>query len=132
MIAALALVALGVALGTIASFFGVGGGVIAVAVLVAAADYTQQEAQATALAFIVPTAIVGVISVRRRGLGDLRASALLGAGGAVAAVGGALLALALPGHVLRDIFATFIAVLGVVMLVRPGRAEEDEPGEGAR
>jgi uncharacterized protein len=131
MIAALALVALGVALGALASFFGVGGGVIAVAVLVAAADYTQQEAQATALAFIVPTAIVGVISVRRRGLGDLRASALLGAGGAAAAVGGALLALALPGHVLRDVFATFIAVLGVVMLLRRGRGEEGEAGEGA-
>jgi uncharacterized membrane protein YfcA len=132
MIAVLAFVALGVTLGAVASFFGVGGGVIAVAVLVAAADYSQQEAQATALAFIVPTATVGVISVRRRGLGDLRASAVLGASGATAAVGGALLALALPGDVLRDVFATFIGVLGVVMLVRPGRGEEDGPGEGPR
>jgi uncharacterized membrane protein YfcA len=127
MIAVLGLVALGVGLGAVASFFGVGGGVIAVAVLVAAADYTQQEAQATALAFMVPTAIVGVISVRRRGLGDLRASALLGASGALAAVAGALLALALPGHVLRDLFATFIGVLGLVMLLRPGRPGDDPP-----
>jgi hypothetical protein len=125
--AILGFVALGVGVGAVSSFLGVGGGVILVAVLVAAADFTQHEAQATALAFMVPTATVGLLSVRRHGLGDLRASAVLGASGAVAAVAGALLALALPGDVLRDLFATFIGILGLVMLLRP--AQPPTPGE---
>jgi len=71
------------------------------------------------LAFMVPTAAVGLLSVRRRGLGDIRASVVLGASGAVAAVAGAMLALALPGDVLRNLFASFIGILGLVMLLRP-------------
>jgi uncharacterized membrane protein YfcA len=121
----LAIVAVGVCVGAISSFLGVGGGVILVAVLVTAADFTQHEAQATALAFMVPTATVGMISVRRRGLGDLRLSALLGLSGAFAAVGGALLALALPGDVLRDLFAVFIGILGLVMLLRPSSGTDE-------
>jgi uncharacterized protein len=123
----LAYVALGVGVGALSSFLGVGGGVILVAVLVTASDFAQQEAQATALAFMVPTATVGVLSTRRHGLGDLRASAVLGAGGAVAAVGGALVALALPGETLRDVFAVFIGILGVSMLLRA--APREDPGE---
>lgn len=129
MIEVLGYVALGVGVGALSSFLGVGGGVILVAVLVTASDFAQQEAQATALAFMVPTATIGVLAARRHGLGDLRASAVLGAGGAAAAVGGALVALALPGDVLRDVFAAFIGVLGLTMLLRPGQADEDSPAE---
>jgi uncharacterized protein len=120
-------VALGVGVGAVSSFLGVGGGVILVAVLVAVADFGQQEAQATALAFMVPTATIGVLSARRHGLGDLRASAVLGASGAAAAVGGALVALALPADTLRDLFAAFIGILGLAMLLRP--APREEPAE---
>jgi uncharacterized membrane protein YfcA len=124
-IAVLGFVLLGIAVGALSSFLGVGGGVILVAVLVAATDFTQHEAQATALAFMVPTAMVGLLSVRRHGLGDLRSSLVLGTSGAAAAVGGALLALALPGDMLRDLFATFIGILGLVMLLRPARPSRD-------
>jgi uncharacterized protein len=124
-IEALAYVALGFGVGAVAAFFGVGGGVILVAVLVTAADFGQQEAQATALAFMVPTATVGVLSVRRHGLGDMRRSATLGVAGAACSVLGALVALELPGDVLRDLFAAFIGILGLSMLVRPGAAEAE-------
>jgi uncharacterized membrane protein YfcA len=120
-------VALGVGVGAVSSFLGVGGGVILVAVLVAVAGFGQHEAQATALAFMVPTATIGVLSTRRHGLGNLRASAVLGASGAAAAVGGALVALALPSDTLRDLFAAFIGILGLAMLLRP--APREEPAE---
>ena len=119
-------VALGFLVGGMSSFFGIGGGVTLVAVMVSVAGFTQQEAQATALAFMVPTAIVGVIATRRHGLGDLRASALLGFPGAVAAVGGALVALALPAETLRYVFAAFIFLLGMNMLLRPLPPDPEE------
>lgn len=129
MIEAVGFVALGVFVGAVSSFLGIGGGVILVAVLVAISDFGQQEAQATALAFMVPTATIGVLSTRRHGLGDLRVSAVLGISGAAAAVGGAMVALALPADTLRDLFALFIGVLGLTMLLRP--VPRERPGEGA-
>jgi uncharacterized membrane protein YfcA len=128
MIEAIGFVALGVLVGAVSSFLGIGGGVILVAVLVAVADFGQQEAQATALAFMVPTATIGVLSTRRHGLGDLRVSAVLGVSGAAAAVGGAMVALALPADTLRDLFALFIGVLGLTMLLRPVPREQPEDG----
>jgi uncharacterized protein len=127
MIEVLGYVALGVGVGAVSSFFGIGGGVILVSVLVAASEFGQQEAQATALAFMVPTATIGVLAARRHGLGNLRTSAILGIAGAAAAVGGALIALALPGDVLRDIFAAFIGVMGLSMLLRPAPRSDDDP-----
>ena len=118
---------LGFGVGVISGFLGVGGGVILVTVLVAT-GITQHEAQATALAFMVPTATVGLVAVRRRGLGDLRASALLGASGAVAAVGGSLLALSLPEAQLRVLFAAFIGIAGISMLW-PKVGEPDGGGD---
>jgi uncharacterized membrane protein YfcA len=122
-------VALGVGVGAVSSFLGIGGGTILVAVLVAVSGFGQQEAQATALAFMVPTATIGVISTRRHGLGNLRQSAVLGVSGAVAAVGGALLALAIPSDTLRVLFAIFIGVLGLTMLLRPAPREEPDGEE---
>jgi uncharacterized membrane protein YfcA len=127
-IEAVGFVALGVLVGAVSSFLGIGGGVILVAVLVAVADFGQQEAQATALAFMVPTATIGVLSTRRHGLGDLRVSAVLGVSGAAAAVGGAMVALALPADTLRDLFALFVGVLGLTMLLRPVPREQPEEG----
>lgn len=129
MIETLGYVALGVGVGAVSSFLGIGGGTILVAVLVAVSGFGQQEAQATALAFMVPTATIGVISTRRHGLGNLRQSAVLGVSGAVAAVGGALLALAIPSDTLRVLFAIFIGILGLTMLLRPAPREEPDGEE---
>ena len=52
---------------------------------------------------------------------------MLGVSGAVAAVGGALLALAIPSDTLRVLFAIFIGVLGLIMLLRP--APREDPAE---
>ena len=77
MIEILGYVVLGFVVGAMSSFFGIGGGVTLVAVMVSVAGFTQQEAQATALAFMVPTAAVGValtlrlVGAERSGLGEV-------------------------------------------------------------
>jgi uncharacterized membrane protein YfcA len=121
-------IGLGLVVGVLSSFLGIGGGVLIVAALVTVEDFTQHEAQATALAFMVPTAAIGVISVRRRGLGDLRLSAILGLAGALGSVPGALLALSLPADTLRYLFAAFLAFTGLTMLLRDGGGHDDGAG----
>jgi uncharacterized protein len=114
------LVASGAVIGTLAGLLGVGGGVFMVPLLVLAFGAVQQGAQATSLLVILPTSIVAVIVLRRKGvLDDVRESLQLGAIGAVAAVGGSLLALSAPADTLRVVFGVFLGLTGL-RLVRAG------------
>lgn len=122
----LALVAVGAATGVLAGILGVGGGIFLVPFLVLAAGMSQHAAEATSLLVIVPTALVASLTLRSRGIGDLRAALAIGAIGAAGAAGGALLALALPGQVLRLSFAVLLALVGV-RLVRDGLATGSAP-----
>ena len=118
----LALVAVGAAAGVLAGFLGVGGGVLLVPFLVLALGMTQHEAEATSLLVILPTAIAASIALRLRGVGDLPVALGIGLVGAVGAAAGALLALALPGSVLRWFFAVLLALVGL-RLIRDARVE---------
>jgi uncharacterized membrane protein YfcA len=118
----LALIVVGAAAGVLAGLLGVGGGILLVPFLVLALGMTQHEAEATSLLVILPTAIAASIALRLRGVGDLPVALGVGAVGAVGAAAGALLALALPGSVLRVAFAVLLALVGVRM-IRDARAE---------
>ncbi|HVD26589.1 MAG TPA: TSUP family transporter [Gaiellaceae bacterium] len=118
----LALVGVGAAAGVLAGLLGVGGGVLLVPFLVLALGMTQHEAEATSLLVILPTAIAASVALRLRGVGDLPAALGLGAIGAGGAAAGALLALALPGSVLRMLFAVLLALVGL-RLISDARAE---------
>jgi uncharacterized membrane protein YfcA len=109
----LALVAFGVVTGAASGLLGVGGGTLMVPVLTLAAGMSQHAAEATSLLVVLPTAIVGSLVLRRRGVGDLGLALRFGALGAVGGILGALLALALPGHVLRIVFACFLLLVSV-------------------
>ena len=115
------LVAFGFLTGGAAGLLGVGGGIMMVPFLTLAAGVSQHAAQATSLLVVLPTAIVASITLQRRGIGDLPLALRFGALGAVGGVLGALLALALPGHALRIVFALFFAGVAV-RLVRDGLA----------
>lgn len=108
--------AVGAATGMLAGILGVGGGIFLVPFLVLAAGMSQHEAEATSLLVIVPTALVASLTLRRRGVGDLRTALGIGAVGAAGGAAGALLALSLPGHVLRLSFAVLLAVAGARLL----------------
>jgi uncharacterized protein len=116
-----ALVAFGALAGTLAGLLGVGGGILLVPFLVLAVGMSQHEAEATSLLVILPTALAASLALRRRDVGDLPVALALGTVGAVGAVAGALLALALPADVLRLGFALLLAIAGV-RLVRDARA----------
>jgi uncharacterized membrane protein YfcA len=107
------LVAFGVFTGAAAGLLGVGGGTLMVPFLTLAVGMSQHEAEATSLLVVLPTAIVASLVLRRRGVGDLGVALRLGTLGAAGGVLGALLALALPGQVLRIVFAVFLALVAV-------------------
>lgn len=121
------LVAVGVGTGTLAGLLGIGGGTFIVPVLVLAAAMTQQQAEATSLAVILPTAIVASIILHRSRVGDIRTALALGLVGVIGAVGGASLALALPAETLSYLFAAFLAIVGM-RLIRDAVAMGDDRG----
>jgi uncharacterized protein len=109
----LALVAFGVAVGVTSGLLGVGGGTLVVPFLTLAVGLSQHAAEATSLLVILPTAVVGSLVLRRRGVGDLGLALRFGTVGAIGSVLGALLALALPASTLRLIFAVFVGLVGL-------------------
>ena len=105
----------------LAGLLGVGGGVLLVPFLVLAVGMTQHEAEATSLLVILPTALAASVALRRRHVGDLPIALAVGLVGAVGAVAGVLLALALDADVLRLVFAALLAFVGVRLIARRPR-----------
>ena len=116
--------AAGAAAGLLSAVMGVGGGVILVPALVLLFGFSQQVAEGTSLAVIVPTAVAGSLMHGRSGHTDWRVGALVGAGGVVGALTGSAAAGAIDGRVLQRLFAVLLVLLAGRMLlrtVRPGR-----------
>ncbi|MCW2965096.1 MAG: hypothetical protein JWO17_2348 [Actinomycetia bacterium] len=111
-----ALVAFGFLAGAAAGLLGIGGGLMIIPFLTLVAGASQHQAEATSLLVILPTAIVATIALRRKGIGDAALALRIGALGAAGGVIGALVAIALPAHVLRLVFAVFLAAVAVRLL----------------
>lgn len=110
MIADVLLVLAGFVAGAVGGVLGVGGGLVFVPALTIGVGVPQTVAQGTSLAAIVPTSLVGAVTADREG-NVLRSRLVwMGVLGAVGAVGGALLALALPTGVLVRVFGAFLVV----------------------
>jgi uncharacterized membrane protein YfcA len=103
---------LGVLVGILSAVLGVGGGIFMVPALVLIADFSQQEAQATSLLVIVPTAAVATWTLQKKQIGDLRLAARLAPLGILGAAGGAAVALAVSGQALRYAFAALLVIVG--------------------
>jgi uncharacterized membrane protein YfcA len=108
-----ALIVFGVFTGAGAGLLGVGGGIMMVPFLTLAAGLNQHAAEATSLLVVLPTAIVASVVLHRRGVGNLPLALRFGVVGAAGGVVGALLALALPAHVLKLVFALFLGAVAV-------------------
>ncbi len=114
----LALIAIGLLAGVLASSLGVGGGIVYVPAQVVLFEVPQHLAQGTSLAAIVPTALVGAITHARAGRVDWRVAVAVGAGGVVGGVLGVDVALRLDAQLLRRLFAAFLVVIVLRMLRR--------------
>jgi uncharacterized membrane protein YfcA len=111
------LVAIGVAAGVFSAFFGVGGGIVAVPLLIVAAGFPERVATGTSLMAIAITATAGVIAFSLRGEVEPGYAALVG----LPAVAGVLAGTAWQQRVRTSTltygFAALLSALGVWLLV---------------
>ncbi|HZV91079.1 MAG TPA: sulfite exporter TauE/SafE family protein [Candidatus Nitrosocosmicus sp.] len=114
-------VALGLGMGTLAGFLGVGGGMLVVPSLVLGEGIGQHEAQGVSLLVIVPVAIAGVISYAARGRIARSSIPATMAGGAAGGFLGALAAHHIRGETLSRIFGAFLLVVAAQMIFRRAR-----------
>jgi len=125
----LLLVFLGLQGGFMSGLLGVGGGMVAIAVMVIVTGTSQVLAQGIALAATIPTVVVGALAHRRQGTLAPREGTLAGLVGAATAIPGALVAFAVPVGTLRTLFGIFMLIMSARMLraLRQTRVVEPPP-----
>lgn len=117
MLSLLIYVLIGLVGGVASGFFGIGGGLVMVPLMVFALDFTQKKAQGTSLAlFLFPVGFLAVREYFRAGNVDWRAAALLAVGFVGGAYFGGKYANLLPTFVLKRSFGVFIILVGVKMI----------------
>ena len=109
--------AIGAAAGLLSGLLGVGGGILLVPALVLLVGFGQHRVQATSLAAILPIAIVGAFVFGRAGSVDFLAAAVLAVGSLLGVQLGARVMHRLSPERLSLIFAIFLIVVAVSMLV---------------
>jgi hypothetical protein len=115
--------ALGLVMGIASGLLGVGGGIIAVPALVGIFGISDLIAKGTSLLVMIPTTITGTVTNYRNGLVDLRSGLIVGAAAAVASVGGAYIALALPARLASILFSILIVGIAIQLTVRAIRLQ---------
>jgi uncharacterized membrane protein YfcA len=111
------LVATGLAVGIMTGFFGVGGGFLIVPALVLVLGLNMRTAVGTSLVVIAINSASGLAAHLRYGSLDLAMAGLFTIGGAVGALLGASFAGRLDEQRLQRGFASFVALLGVWMVI---------------
>lgn len=109
--------AIGLAAGVFSALFGVGGGIIAVPLLVLFAGIPERVAAATSLGAIGITALAGVVVFGLRGDVDVGYAALVGLPAAVGALGGTWLQQRVSTRLLSFGFALLLTGVGVWLLL---------------
>jgi uncharacterized membrane protein YfcA len=115
---AVALVVLGAVAGGSSGLLGIGGGIIMVPALVVLFMFGQQMAQGTALAVMVPTALMGAFTYTAGRRVTWPAAIIMMVGAVIGARYGAEAALRLPAGVLRTLFALLLVGVSVRMMPR--------------
>lgn len=106
----------GVAIGVVAGLFGVGGGIIAIPLLVYVFKMDQHMAQGTSLAMLLPpTGLLAFMAYYREGHADLKLGLLVAVGVFVGGWLGAHWAQAVSDTVLRKVFAVLMIATALKM-----------------
>ena len=115
-------VVLGALVGALGGLFGIGGGIIAIPLLVLFFGLDEQHAQGTALVMVSPNVLIGLWNYAQRGSVDRRVALLLAACAVPFTYAGALYAThAGPG--LRYAFGAFAGALAIYFASRALRAK---------
>jgi len=107
------LVAIGLAAGTFAALFGVGGGIVVVPLLILLVGLPERVATATSLGAIGITALAGVVVFALRGDVDPAYAALVGLPGAAGALFGTGLQQRLRTTTITYGFAVLLTVIAI-------------------
>jgi uncharacterized membrane protein YfcA len=113
----------GIAAGILSSMFGVGAGILLVPLLSIAFGYGQKSAQGMALAIMVPMALVGALRYHLNPDIPLNLSmaGIVAVGGVLGALIGSKIVFSIPNIILKRMFACFIIVVGINILVKSFR-----------
>jgi uncharacterized membrane protein YfcA len=113
----LLIVALGLLTGFMAGMLGIGGGIIVIPALAIILGFTQQEAQGTSLAMMLPpVGIFAVINYYKAGHVDLKVAAILALFFIVGSIFGSKLAVKIPQDTLKKVFGIFLLLVAIKML----------------
>lgn len=109
-------VLLGLLAGTFSGVVGLGGGVVIVPALVFLFGLTQQQAQGTTLAILVPPiGIMAAYAYYQQGYVDLKIAALICLGFIFGGWIGAKIAVNLPQDILKKVFAISLFLISIKM-----------------
>lgn len=98
----------GGALGYISGMLGIGGGLLAIPLLVLGYGMEQQTAQGTALVLMAPNMVIGFLRYRQRNPITFRMAALLGSGSIVVSYFASIAAAQVSAPILRTLVAIFM------------------------
>ncbi|MFN3707559.1 sulfite exporter TauE/SafE family protein [Microcella sp.] len=122
----LGLVGLGLVMGLAAGMFGIGGGIIAVPVLIALFGMGDLLAKGTSLLAMIPAAVSGTIPNLRAGLVRLRDGLVVGVAAVAASGAGVSLAFIIPPSVSSVLFGMLLVAVVAQLSVRAVRLEARE------
>lgn len=119
-----ALILLGLCAGILSGTLGLGSGIILIPAMVILFSFPQKSAQGTALAVMVPMALLGAFRYWHNPQIEISvgAIALIVVGALVGVLVGTELTGRLPAHVLKKGFAVFLIVVAAKMLIFPTRS----------
>ncbi len=110
----------GIAAGIISSMFGVGGGVLMVPILVLGFSFGQKSAQGMSLFIMLPMALAGALRYKLNPdvSVNLPVCGMVALGGVAGAMIGSHIVFSLPEIVLKRVFAVFIIIIGIYMIIK--------------
>jgi uncharacterized membrane protein YfcA len=118
---------LGAAVGVLAGYMGIGGGILAVPAFTLVLGMSQQAAQGTSLAVILVTAPAGALEHHRHGNLVLRLVPWLGVGAAAGGLLASHVVQGLPQSLLARGFALFLLANVIQLWIRSGSGRNPQP-----
>jgi uncharacterized protein len=112
------LLIIGTFTGVMAGLLGIGGGLVVIPALIIFMGMTQQEAQGTSLAMMLPPiGIIAAYNYYKAGHVDIKIALILACMFIIGSYFGSKLAIRLPQETLKKIFGVFLLLVAIKMLL---------------
>jgi hypothetical protein len=113
----LIILVIGIITGVMAGMLGIGGGLVVIPALVMVMGMSQQSAQGTSLAMMLPPiGILAAYNYYKAGYVDIRIALLLAVAFIAGSYFGSKLAIRIPQEALKKIFGVFLLLVAIKML----------------